>query len=344
MPTTERSQEPVVEQLRSLEIDRGEQVPHKNRRWLIVVICFIVIAGLLFTLSNRSAESSFGVKPVLPGEKAATSASVEKTVVPPATSDWLVAGYLVARKQSLVSAEVTATVASLQVSSGDRIESGHVIAELDGALARADLRVAESRVEAAKRSKEAVEADRIEAERFLNRATALRTDGAISEADFDRAKARFDALTAQFRAAEAQQQIAIEEAGRAETFLAKHTIIAPFSGVVVSCHVEVGETVSPMSSNGSSGVGVCTIVDPASIEIEIDVPETLLSRVMIGVKAEAFLDAYPDDGLAATVIAIAPEANREKSTILVRLKFEEPDERSRPNMSVKVNLKRSDME
>ena len=336
----------VVERLRSLEIDRsGEERPRRRFRLLVgVVLCCFAVGAAAYVLWPRNSGTA---APAITVETEITTAFEAEAGAPPAPvggSDWLAAGYLVAKRESLVSAEVTATVAALFVEAGTSVESGDVIAQLDGSLAEADLRIAASRAEAAERTIDAIAAERREAETFLERVSVLVEDGGISASDFDRAQARLSALTARQRQAEAEHRMAQQESRRARVFLDKHTITAPFAGIVTSCDVEIGETVSQMSANGSSGVGVCTIVDPSSIEIEIDVPETLISRVRPGAEAQAFLDAYPDDALPVRVNAIAPEANREKSTIEVRLIFTEPDPRLSPNMAVKVRLQRSNTE
>ena len=340
MKTTARCNDDVVKRLRSLEIDRTGSARPRRRYWFLAMAFLIFLAACAVAYVSWPRNSSN--EPLTAVEKTdiAATAEPEAGAPPPsiASSDWLVAGYLVARRESLVSAEVTATVAALFVEAGTSVEAGEIIARLDDALAEADLRIAASRAEAAARTIEAIGAERAEAEKVLERIRVLAEASASSQASLDNAQARFGALTARFRQAQAEHQMMIEEAGRASAFIEKHTIKAPFTGVITGCDVEVGEAVSPMSANGSSGVGVCTIFDPLSIEIEIDVPETMISRIRLGSEAQAFLDAYPDDALPVAVSAIAPEANREKSTIQVRLTFTEPDPRLRPNMAVKVSL------
>ncbi|MEM1396125.1 MAG: efflux RND transporter periplasmic adaptor subunit [Pseudomonadota bacterium] len=343
MKTSAVKHENVVERLRSLEIDRAEDEQPQRRYWPGAAMGFLCLAIGALAYAAWLHDSSDTPIETAARKDVRTNQPSKTTVARPlvADTDWLVAGYLVARRESLVSAEVTATVAALFVDSGMIVAAGDVIAQLDGSLAQADLGIETARAEAAKRTIEAIRAERQEAASYLDRITTLVDDGAVARVDFDRAKARFDTLTAQQRKTEAEREMAVQSAARAQVFLDKHTIAAPFAGVVTDCDVQVGETVSPMAANGSSGVGVCTIVDPTSIEIEIDVPEPLISRVKIGAAAEAFLDAYPDDALPATVTAIAPEASREKSTIQVRLAFADPDPRLRPNMAVKVNFKTS---
>lgn len=257
---------------------------------------------------------------------------------PPVQSEWVIAGYLKARRQSLVSAEVTAKVTELLVEEGSVVQKDQPIARLDSALAKADLRIAQSRANVAARTVEAALAELNEAKRVLLRTRNLSEQSISSRAALTKAQTRVETLTARHLEAEAKQRMAVREAERAVAVVAKHTILAPFSGAVTGCTAQVGETISPMSSGGSIRNGICTIVDTASIEIELDVPETMISRVRVAAKAQAFLDAYPADGLTAKVRAIAPIANREKSTIKVRLGFKTLDPRLRPNMAIKVNL------
>jgi RND family efflux transporter MFP subunit len=94
--------------------------------------------------------------------------------------------------------------------------------------------------------------------------------------------------------------------------------------------------ISPMSSGGFTRTGICTIVDMDSLEIEIDVNESYINRVAPGQPVEATLDAYADWKIPCKVIAIIPTADRQKSTVRVRVGFDQPDARILPEMSVKV--------
>jgi RND family efflux transporter MFP subunit len=73
-----------------------------------------------------------------------------------------------------------------------------------------------------------------------------------------------------------------------------------------------------------------------SLEIEIDVNESYINRVEPSQPVEATLDAYADWKIPCKVIAIIPTADREKSTVKVRVGFDQLDPRILPDMSVKV--------
>jgi RND family efflux transporter MFP subunit len=114
-------------------------------------------------------------------------------------------------------------------------------------------------------------------------------------------------------------------------------IRAPFAGIVTSKDAQPGEMISPISAGGGfTRTGICTVVDMLSLEIEIDVNEAYINRVEPGQPVEATLDAYPDWKVPCRVIAIIPTADRQKSTVKVRIGFDKLDPRILPEMSVKV--------
>jgi multidrug resistance efflux pump len=75
------------------------------------------------------------------------------------------------------------------------------------------------------------------------------------------------------RAADAQIAVAQQDVDNC-------TVRAPFAGMVVSKDAQRGEMVSPISAGGGfTRTGIATIVDMASIEIEVDVNESCIARV-----------------------------------------------------------------
>ena len=116
------------------------------------------------------------------------------------------------------------------------------------------------------------------------------------------------------------------------------TIIrAPFAGVVTTKDSQPGEMISPISAGGGfTRTGICTLVDMASLEIEVDVGESFINRVTAGQPVEATLDAYSDWKIPGKVIAIIPTADRQKATVKVRVGFDKLDPRILPQMGVKV--------
>ena len=112
---------------------------------------------------------------------------------------------------------------------------------------------------------------------------------------------------------------------------------APFAGVVTVKAAQPGEIVSPISAGGGfTRTGIGTIVDMASLEVEVDVSENFINRVRPGQRATIRLNAYPDWEIPAEVIAVIPTADRAKATVKVRVGFKQRDARVLPEMGARV--------
>jgi len=92
------------------------------------------------------------------------------------------------------------------------------------------------------------------------------------------------------------------------------------------------------AGGGFTRTGIATIVDMASIEIEVDVNESYIARVKTGQPVTAVLDAYPDWQIPAKVRTVIPTADRQKATVKVRATFDRLDSRILPDMGVKVTF------
>lgn len=158
-------------------------------------------------------------------------------------------------------------------------------------------------------------------------AAAARDAGVVGT---DRARARVVLAEAQLARARAG-------AAQAAATLEKTAVRAPFAGVVVLKDAEVGEVVSPNVTGGTSSRGaIVTLVDPASLEVQCEVPETSLKDVRVGGAVRVFLDARPDEARPGVVSRVWPTANRQKATVEVRVRFAEPGDDLRPDMGVRA--------
>jgi RND family efflux transporter MFP subunit len=228
-------------------------------------------------------------------------------------------------------------VTEVLVEEGMHVKAGQILARLDDTNIQASLRLAQAQMASAKSSLEETTVRLREAEQELQRQTDLRAAKVATQADFDHAQAAALALRARLE----QQQAEVTVAERAVAVWqqqADDTVIrAPFDGIATSKNAQPGEMISPISAGGGfTRTGICTVVDMDSLEIEIDVNESYINRVEPDQPVEATLDAYPDWKIPCRVIAIIPTADRDKSTVRVRVGFEKLDPRILPQMSVKV--------
>jgi HlyD family secretion protein len=328
--------------LRSLTIDRSaSKAERSSSRWLPIsaaiaacVVGFAAFAAFEFRRQDPPKESA--------SQTAQQSAAQPQTPQPAtdnkAAGSLAASGYVVARRKATVAAEITGKVVEVFIDEGMTVTEGQIVARLDSVLAERDFELARSRVETADAAIAAITADLEDATRIMKRVQTLSQKNFATEADLTKAQARVGVLSAQLRQTQSQFETAKIDAKRSGSMLDKHQIRAPFAGVVIDRSAQPGEMISPMSVGGYTRTGICTIVDMDSIEIEVDVNEAFIGRVVAGGAVNAMLDAYPDWTIPASVIAIVPTANREKATVKVRIRFEKKDPRILPDMAVKVNF------
>jgi RND family efflux transporter MFP subunit len=317
-------QKPALDDLR---IERSAR-PNPARRILPVAIgvVILVLAGLAAWIAGRPKPVE--VRTAVARESAGGDS--ERTVLN-------ASGYVTARREATVSSKVTGKVTEVLIEEGMKVQADQVLARLDETNIRAGLQLAEAQLESARASIGETQARLREAEQELVRQSALLKDQVAAQADYDHAEA--SALA--YRARAVQQQADVIAAQRTVEVwrqqLDDMVIRAPFAGIVTSKNAQPGEMISPVSAGGGfTRTGICTIVDMGSLEIEIDVSESYINRVEPNQPVEATLDAYPDWKIPCRVIAIIPTADRDKSTVKVRVGFVKLDPRILPEMSAKV--------
>lgn len=142
--------------------------------------------------------------------------------------------------------------------------------------------------------------------------------------------------------AEKVARAAVAEAQQTERLAAimveKTRIRAPFTGLVIRKDAEVGEVLAPMGAGNSRG-SVLTIVDPTSLEVQVELSERRIARVNEGDRAMIFLDAEPERGIEGTVRKIWPRADRSKGSIELRVTLGTRPAVLRPEMAVRVVFK-----
>jgi RND family efflux transporter MFP subunit len=242
----------------------------------------------------------------------------------------------VARRAATVSSKYTGKVVETLVEEGMRVKQGQILARLDDTNVKASLRVAEAQLESAKTALDETKAQLKQAELEFKRNTQLAKEQIASASVLEQAEAAAATLRARLARQERDVIVAEREVKSWEQQMDDTIIYAPFAGVVTAKNAQPGEMISPMSAGGFTRTGICTLVDMESLEIEIDVNESFINRVTASQPVEATLDAYSDWKIPCKVLAIIPTADRQKSTVKVRVGFDSLDPRLLPEMGVKV--------
>jgi len=248
-------------------------------------------------------------------------------------------GYVTPRRRATVSAKVTGKIKDVLIDEGMRVASGQVLARLDDVDAVAALRAAEAEEAVARAALDDLEVRLANARRTFERSKELRGRDLVSEEELDNAETAVASYEAQIALARERIKAAGRSVGIARQNVDNCVVRAPFAGIVVSKDAQPGEMVSPVSAGGGyTRTGIATIVDMASLEIEVDVNESYIARVAPGQSIEAVLDAYPDWRIPCSVRTVIPTADRQKATVKVRITFDALDSRILPDMGVKVSF------
>ena len=342
-----------TERLQSLSIDRSEP-DARGGVPLLAVIAMVVVAlvigaggawvfagGMRDTAEPTLREASAAPAAASPTPGSGEPAAAAPTSAPtPRASGLVASGYVTARRQATVSAEITGRISAVLIEEGDLVEPGEVVARLDDERARLDLRLLEAQLESVRRRVDSTQARLVEAEAALRRTERLVESGFASPAALDTDRARLDSLTADLQAGRADVLATRVRIESQADFVDRHVVRAPFGGVVIAKNAQVGEILSPASAGGGfTRTGVATLVDMDSLELEVDVNENQIQRVQPGQSVEAVLDAYPDWRIPARVEAIIPTADRARATIQVRVALEERDARILPDMAARVTFR-----
>lgn len=248
-------------------------------------------------------------------------------------------GYVTARREATVSAQITGTLTQVLIEEGDHVKEGQVLGRLDDTAQKAALAQAQAQLQSAQALLLEYQAQLAQSIRDLKRDEDLVKRNLVSQQAVEQARTQVETGSAQAQAQ--SKQIALDEANvrSAQVQLDYCTVRAPFTGVVIAKAAQVGEIVSPFSAGGGfTRTGIGTLVDMDSLEVEVDVNEAYINRVQPGQKAESVLNAYPDWRIPSHVIAIIPTADRSKATVKVRVGLDVKDSRIVPDMGVRVSF------
>ena len=313
----------LKDELASLRIDRD--APRRGRwRWLVIVLLLAVAAaGALYFVRTKALLSSLGA-PVVE----AVQASVVSSSGPNAGTPILTAsGYLVARRQSVVSSRIQGVISRLLVEEGSVVKEGDVLATLDNADYLAAIAKAKADIVYA-------QADLAEAERQERIQEGLHRDGVTSQDALDAAKAKVTLSQAAIEQDKANLQV--QQANLSFT-----TIRAPFAGIVVKKMTEAGESVAPIPPGvniSTSSGAIVAIADMNSLEAEVDVNESNVAQLTSGQPAEIQVQAIPSHNYKGILRQVIPTADRTKATVTVKVSIVDKDKYLKPEMSCNVTF------
>ncbi|MCZ2155456.1 MAG: efflux RND transporter periplasmic adaptor subunit [Bryobacterales bacterium] len=339
-------------------------------RWIAGGILLFLLLGVARFLLVARAGKEPEVQ-VLRVAAATTSGGASANVILDAT------GYIVAHHKIQVASKVVGKVAWIGVEKGDHVKENQVIVRLEDAEYRAQLRQAQGNVaavegrvielrngsrpeeiEVAKANLESAQADLNNARISLARIQRLVDEKVAPQQQLDDAKGRYDNQAARVASlerthelvrvgprkeavmqAEGQLTQARGQVDFYQTQLNDTVIRAPITGTILERIVEKGEFVTTgfVGDRGAKGY-VVSMADLRDLQVELDINQADFARLRRGQKGIIATDAYPDRKYEGVIDEIAPEANRQKATVQVKVKVNNPDDFLRPEMNASVSF------
>lgn len=316
----ESTRGPNLRELESLRIQRSERPPRRRR---VVPLALAAVAVAALAAGGYEAYvHTLG----RPREVRTAPVVVLQTEQPRALLSGT--GYVVTRdKYITIGTKILGQIVEEPIEEGKHVKKGDLLARIDDTDYRAQLNqaIADRDLAVANLKLAQVKAER---ERVLFR------NGVASQDELDVADNALSVAAATLKRAEAAIAYARFMVGQC-------VITSPINGVVLQKYREVGDTIN-YGGDIQAGGGTTDIVqlaDTDDMRIEADISENDIAKVVMGMPGSIVLDAYPDRSFEGKVVKIYPEADRQKGTVKVEVRFKHPDMAIvRPEMSARVNF------
>ncbi len=245
-----------------------------RKRTAAVTVLLVAIASGFWLVQRRQMAGSNGAP------RRDFTASVPVTVAvarPGAVRDsFSVVGVSSAWRDVDIHSEASGTVRAVSVEVGQKKAAGAVLLRIDDELAASALRKAEVNLEIARR----------DFERYRN----LQQEGAVPVSSYESKRLHLADTEADLVAARRKFRDA--------------AIRAPFSGIVTSRQVEVGDLVQ-------QGMKVANMVDLSRVKIRVSVPEKKVPMVVEGMPVQVTSDLFPGSLFRAVVTSVSSKSSKD---------------------------------
>jgi RND family efflux transporter MFP subunit len=269
-------------------------------------------------LGGCSARAEKAALSPTPGGAPARAVRVAKPSARVETGLSKATGTIRSLNEATLAAKATGQVKAVRVQVGDRVKKGQALVEMDDAMTR--ISVANSTA-----TTHLAEANLASAERDLVRATTLRGEDGIAQANYEKTQTARDVAAAQL--AQARAGLAMAQQNLSDT-----VIRAPFDGVITARYHAAGDTVSSVPVTSLVG-----ITDVDHLELRLQVPESLepFARPGTAITGQSTIGGQK---FQAKVRAKGPSIDPQNRTVEVLADVVSPDGSLKPGAIVTVDL------
>jgi RND family efflux transporter MFP subunit len=209
-------------------------------------------------------------------------------------------GVAQAGMESKLSFKVPGTVNQVAVSVGDQVKTGQLLVKLDPIGFQLNVQKAEAALSDTR-------AQFRNAQSNYERVRALYENGSVSLSELDASRAASESAGASVQTAEKQLELA-----RLQLSYAR--LSAPVNGAIAQVNVEVNENVRV-------GQPIIFLTSGSQIEVEISVPENLISMIEEGDSVAVKFDAVPGKEYPGTIIEVGVASTGMGTTYPVKVQL-----------------------
>lgn len=268
------------------------------KRFILVILLLVVMFGGIFGWKFFAGQKMAAMMSAPPPPAVIASTEVQQETWQPFLYS---VGSVVATQGVQVTTEVPGQVDKILFESGQQVEEGDVILQLDDSVDKADLEGLIAQLNLARLQ--------------FERARKLVKERSVSQSEFDQSRAQLDG---------AQATVASKRA-----VIAKKKIPAPFSGQLGIREVDVGEYLSP-----GARIVPLQALDP--VYVDYTLPERHFEQLQAGQAVHVEVQAYPDRVFDGSISAINPGIDPGTRSVRLRATLDNPDQALRPGMFAEV--------
>src|SRR5690606_36080043 len=217
-------------------------------------------------------------------------------------------------------------ILSVHADTGDVVQAGSLLVEVDKRTPRNELAEAEATLKAAR-------ARRQIAETAMQRAETLFKSGTLTQSDYEQSQLEFANSEAQVVSAEGARE-------NARIAMSDTDVRAPITGTIIERSVEPGAVISSPTQAVSDGTILMKMADLTVVQVRALVDETDIGKIHPGMEAHVVVAAYPNQPFHGSVQKIEPQAIVDQNVTMFAVLISIDNQRGllRPGMNAEVSI------
>jgi HlyD family secretion protein len=229
-----------------------------------------------------------------------------------------------------VKSKASGEVLAIHAETGDVVEAGSLLVEIDQRTPRNRLAEAEADLVAAGARREIASTQ-------MERSKTLFESGTLTEIDYEQSQLEFANSEAQV----IRTEVALENARIA---MDDTEVRAPISGTIIERHVEPGSVISSPTQDVSGGSVLLKMADLTTVQVRTLVDETDIGKISQGMTTRVTVAAYPNQPFDGSVLKIEPQAIVEQNVTMfaVLIRLENRGGLLKPGMNAEVEIRIAD--